>query len=611
MNGSRDEATKLARLLLSVAQREMEGCDLVVAVDDAYADPAIVREVLKLPNPKQVLTVRGLSDLLSVAWVSGRCSGYLMLFGDPAPLIEFGDKHLNKWNYAGRYFFVLPSKLDFQAFADSVKGKKSERLAAAIKSNRTPEWTIYINQLFGSWEVTKVATWWHTAFTTEVRLYPDKLSDLKGVMLKCVTFEWKPSVFYYRSKNGTVLFRYGIDIGVVQTLSNVLNFTVQFEEPPAEEYWGREEQNGSWSGMMGKLARNEVDLGVVDLYVTIIRVNILDYTAPYDSELSCFMARTEPPLPRWQALAFPFQGTTWLAIIIGFVVSGPVLFLLALGSARCGGEKISLQSLPSSWYYSFGIHCNENQTFWPIGESTRIFVVVLWLYSMTLTIAYSTNLMAFLTVSKPPASMETIRELHAAGIEVSGLGKFYGDALASASDPYLKSLAFRFQDYNKDEVIIGKVLRGESVMLQNRPYLEFVAKTRFIDHGVPRLRLMKECFAPFNIAMALQRHSPLKRKFDQVIGWMINGGLIRHFFLNSLRLAASVKAREDEEAEAKGEFQGEQDSLVASQTNDGVIPISLDHLQSIFFIYIVGCVFSAFFFLAEVRMCRQVHKKSG
>ncbi|MPC35685.1 hypothetical protein E2C01_029114 [Portunus trituberculatus] len=49
---------------------------------------------------------------------------------------------------------------------------------------------------------------------------------------------------------------------------------------------------------------------------------------------SCFLARAEPPLPRWQALAFPFQWDTWVAILLGLVVSGPLLHLLAaLGSS--------------------------------------------------------------------------------------------------------------------------------------------------------------------------------------------------------------------------------------------------------------------------------------
>ena len=46
-------------------------------------------------------------------------------------------------------------------------------------------------------------------------------------------------------------------------------------------------------------------------------------------EMSCFLARAEPPLPRWQALAFPFQWNTWVAILLGLVGSGPLLHHLA------------------------------------------------------------------------------------------------------------------------------------------------------------------------------------------------------------------------------------------------------------------------------------------
>ncbi|MPC81970.1 hypothetical protein E2C01_076612 [Portunus trituberculatus] len=64
--------------------------------------------------------------------------------------------------------------------------------------------------------------------------------------------------------------------------------------------------------MMGRLSRNEVDIGLVDLYVTHVRIAILDYTTPYDSEVS-------------------------------------------------GEEETSLQSLDVSWYYALGLHCCEAQ----------------------------------------------------------------------------------------------------------------------------------------------------------------------------------------------------------------------------------------------------------
>ncbi|XP_063855229.1 glutamate receptor-like [Scylla paramamosain] len=226
------------------------------------------------------------------------------------------------------------------------------------------------------------------------------------------------------------------------------------------------------------------------------------------------MARTEPPLPRWQALAFPFQGTTWMAIAVGLVVAGPVLALLARGSALCGDEEASLQSLGVSWYYALGLHCCEAQEKIPRMQSTRVFVATLWIYTIILTIVYSTNLTAFLLVAKPPATIETIKDLHASGLEVSGVGKFYGDALGSASDPYLKSLQQKFRAYVEAAEIFPRVLRGSAVMIQNSPFLEFVAATRFATRGQSRMRLMKECFAPFSIALAVQRHSPLKQKIS-------------------------------------------------------------------------------------------------
>lgn len=36
---------------------------------------------------------------------------------------------------------------------------------------------------------------------------------------------------YYRSDNGSLLFRYGEDVAIVQTLAYVLNFTALFAEP--------------------------------------------------------------------------------------------------------------------------------------------------------------------------------------------------------------------------------------------------------------------------------------------------------------------------------------------------------------------------------------------
>lgn len=49
----------------------------------------------------------------------------------------------------------------------------------------------------------------------------------------------------------------------------------------------------------------------------------------------------------------------------------------------------------------------------------------------------------------------------------------------------------RFSPYNDAHEIFPRVLSGRAVMIQNSPYLEFVAATKFTSRGQARMRLMK------------------------------------------------------------------------------------------------------------------------
>ncbi|XP_045104092.1 ionotropic receptor 93a-like isoform X2 [Portunus trituberculatus] len=267
-----------------------------------------------------------------------------------------------------------------------------------------------------------------------------------------------------------------------------------------------------------------------------------DFTVPFQYEMACFMARTELPLPRWQALAFPFQNWTWLAIFCGIIASGPALWLVANLSNVCGEELSSFRWLSFSWYYAFGLHFCESQHFLPHMPSTRIFVVFLWMYCMILTIVYSGNLTAFMLVRRAPASIQTVEDLYHSGLEVAALGELvFMSSIVTATDPYLRGLSKVFRVYASEYEVFPIVLAGKAVFLESRSFGEFHIATRFTHGSESSMRFMKECFAPYPIAMALQKHSPLKRKFDTVIGRVVESGLLHHFFQESVRLTATMK----------------------------------------------------------------------
>lgn len=68
---------------------------------------------------------------------------------------------------------------------------------------------------------------------------------------------------------------------------------------------------------------------------------------------------------------------------------------------------------------------------------------------MILTIAYSTNLTAFLLVQKPPPSIQTIEEIYQTGLEVAGIGALLkdGNEVNEILGSWVYKWAYKFFSY--------------------------------------------------------------------------------------------------------------------------------------------------------------------
>ncbi|XP_050714211.1 ionotropic receptor 93a-like [Eriocheir sinensis] len=645
--------------LMTAMAHQLRDCELVLAYDDHYNDPRVLAGVLALPNVKQVVHVGTIEDFGKLVWVSPGCRGYFLLLHRTDILLTFLDIDRDAWDYDGRFVVTASLVSQLEAMSRTDKGRKTEHLLGIVKSLDTGEWRLYINQLYVGEGVRPLTTWRAHSFTSQPVFFPDKLSDLRGVTLRTVTFAWEPSIMYQRAPNGTVVHRFGVDTAVVRLIGHAMNFSVRFDEPADGELWGRQKEDGSWTGVMGALDRDEADMGVANLFLSYKRIGVVDFSTPHDFEVgsywcvdahrpasdrsqihilsfylslysfrrandttrragtmismtlelllgsslslclqeSCFLVRREPPLPRWLALSFPFHWGTWIAILVGLLVSGPLLYVLTLAGGKwCEKEEMVpfsedntevKASLASDWLGTFAFHLRETHPHPPTRGSTQVFVSFLWLYTMILTIAYGTNLTAFLLVNKLPASIQTLEELAESNFDVMGVGIIFSKLLSESSDPNVKVLAANYKSVETKDEAVNRVLKGRAVFLENQGFVEFVAHTKFLKDGVGRTRVMEECFAPHYIAIGLQRRTPLKRKVDEVITWVQQSGLIRHSFLSSLRMAASIE-RASSETEAVGE------------TDEGnLTALNLDHLQGAFLILLVGFLLAVLASLAE------------
>ncbi|GFG31548.1 hypothetical protein Cfor_00459, partial [Coptotermes formosanus] len=62
-------------------------------------------------------------------------------------------------------------------------------------------------------------------------------------------------------------------------LEEKINFTTELQLPP-ENVYGKQMKNGSWNGIMGLMARKEVDVTSVELTMEKMRSEVVDYIAP-------------------------------------------------------------------------------------------------------------------------------------------------------------------------------------------------------------------------------------------------------------------------------------------------------------------------------------------
>lgn len=66
---------------------------------------------------------------------------------------------------------------------------------------------------------------------------------------------------------------------VFKELSSIMNFKMEFI-PEEEDYGIWNETGHRWTGVIGRLAAREVDIGLGEFTMTQQRANVIDYTVP-------------------------------------------------------------------------------------------------------------------------------------------------------------------------------------------------------------------------------------------------------------------------------------------------------------------------------------------
>ncbi|GIY03743.1 glutamate receptor ionotropic, kainate 4 [Caerostris extrusa] len=117
-----------------------------------------------------------------------------------------------------------------------------------------------------------------------------------------------------KNPDGQIILKGGVEAELLKLLSYALKFRYELMVPE-DLQWGIKLQNGSLTGMIGKIYRGEADLAMCAFVQTENRQWAVDFSYPYEIEHLVFATRAPRPLPKFLAYIYPFSYTVWFSMI--------------------------------------------------------------------------------------------------------------------------------------------------------------------------------------------------------------------------------------------------------------------------------------------------------
>ncbi|XP_042239055.1 probable glutamate receptor [Homarus americanus] len=392
----------------------------------------------------------------------------------------------------------------------------------------------------------KVATWTHERglqLTSPLQLFPDKFTRfVHRPQLVVAAEEFQPHVLVKATEApGRSLSFAGPMAELLHLLANTLNFTYIFRRPP-DGSWGAKQPDGTWTGMVGMVGRQEADLGLGPFGISATRAEMVDFTRPILIDYARIMAgRGRPEIDPW-GFFLPLAPLVWVSILMALLVVFFANLLLYICSPPHDARN-GLWLLNTIYdYLCVLLHQDVQQ---PLVWWWERLVLGGWLLmTLVLTQSYSGTLMSLLAVRYIPQPLQTLRDLlnehsitmiweaNTAYVQYlksaeSGIFREVMDTEKAGRIMYVKSTEYT---YMRDELVrlgthvfLGEDLSGKVLMAQD-----------FSNTGRCDFYASKEIFLPFMFCMIGQKNSPLLLSLNERIRSVTGAGLYGHWMSSTI-----------------------------------------------------------------------------
>ena len=237
--------------------------------------------------------------------------------------------------------------------------------------------------------------------------FPEKTKNLQNCPLKIAISEVaEPFIKTKLLPNGSYS-AHGVDIDLISTLSESLNFKLNFSHIAPTGYLN---ENGSSSGSFKALLDNEADLTISGWFLKANRIKFLDASNSYMQVKIVFMVPPGQQFTSFEKLIFPFSLESW--ILIGFIlIFGCFCIFLILKSTQNVRSFVFGTNVVTPYLNLLIAFLGGVQTILPRRNFARFLLIMFLIYSLIVRTLYQGSFYKISHSNKYHKEPQTIDEM--------------------------------------------------------------------------------------------------------------------------------------------------------------------------------------------------------
>ncbi|XP_063600697.1 glutamate receptor ionotropic, kainate glr-3-like [Penaeus indicus] len=380
-----------------------------------------------------------------------------------------------------------------------------------------------------------------------IRTWPQVGNPVRQRFQHLFLSQWMPHTVIIGSKPPYTVV--GSLVEVMSIVAEKLGVCVEYVVPE-DRIFGTKSTNGSWSGVMGLVVREEVDMTGTVLSQEAGRSEAVDFSIPLYMDAQKIIYKSPVLTSDIAGFIKPYSGLMWSLLATSMVLLITGLFLVQSIHTRATRGRRNVEPIGNSgtvwqscqWILGSALaQCEDKaivlsfsaMVLVPSGTSVRVLWGMWLLAALIVGSVYRSNLKAMLILPKLRLPFDNLHELTQTDIPcfVPAGSALLHIILSAPPGSQLHKLHKQLRVSNNVERVVQGIMDGQFAVFSSEHILNFVIHLTFSrTQSCPLYYASETFFGATSLSLAFPKGSPLKKKIDPILYNLQEFGILNKLY---------------------------------------------------------------------------------